>query len=214
MIAGPKVLEHMVDTVLYFEGERGHQFRILRSVKNRFGLTDEIGVFEMTDGGLNEVSNPSALFLEERERRFGIGCIRGHGPHAAGAGGDPGADRADSIRRAASRRRRLGRRPAGDDPRSLGTRCGMAFGTCDVFLTSLADSGRRTGCRSGGGGSKASAALTWPLPAETKRFSVRSGSPARCAVARADARLQGRRRRWLGFATGIVPRRRPAGPRR
>ena len=70
MIAGPKVLEHMVDTVLYFEGERGHQFRILRSVKNRFGPTDEIGVFEMTDGGLNEVSNPSALFLEERERTF------------------------------------------------------------------------------------------------------------------------------------------------
>lgn len=65
-IAGPKVLEHMVDTVLYFEGERGHQFRILRAVKNRFGPTDEIGVFEMSDGGLLEVSNPSALFLAER----------------------------------------------------------------------------------------------------------------------------------------------------
>jgi DNA repair protein RadA/Sms len=65
-IAGPKVLEHMVDTVLYFEGERGHQFRILRAVKNRFGPTDEIGVFEMTDGGLIEVANPSALFLAER----------------------------------------------------------------------------------------------------------------------------------------------------
>lgn len=65
-IAGPKVLEHMVDTVLYFEGERGHQFRILRAVKNRFGPTDEIGVFEMTDGGLMEVSNPSAIFLAER----------------------------------------------------------------------------------------------------------------------------------------------------
>ena len=62
-IAGPRVLEHMVDTVLYFEGERGHQFRILRAVKNRFGPTDEIGVFEMTDGGLAEVANPSALFL-------------------------------------------------------------------------------------------------------------------------------------------------------
>lgn len=67
MIAGPKVLEHMVDTVLYFEGERGHQFRILRTVKNRFGPTDEIGVFEMTDAGLAEVSNPSALFLAERQ---------------------------------------------------------------------------------------------------------------------------------------------------
>ncbi len=66
VIAGPRVLEHMVDTVLYFEGERGHHFRILRGVKNRFGATDEIGVFEMTHQGLMEVSNPSALFLAER----------------------------------------------------------------------------------------------------------------------------------------------------
>src|SRR6185295_5240375 len=65
-IAGPRVLEHMVDTVLYFEGERGHQYRILRAVKNRFGPANEIGVFEMTDGGLGEVANPSALFLAER----------------------------------------------------------------------------------------------------------------------------------------------------
>ncbi|TCS65694.1 DNA repair protein RadA/Sms [Primorskyibacter sedentarius] len=65
-IAGPRVVEHMVDTVLYFEGERGHQFRILRAVKNRFGPADEIGVFEMTGAGLSEVSNPSALFLSER----------------------------------------------------------------------------------------------------------------------------------------------------
>ncbi|MBT2131166.1 DNA repair protein RadA [Aliiroseovarius lamellibrachiae] len=66
-IAGPRVVEHMVDTVLYFEGERGHQFRILRAVKNRFGPADEIGVFEMTGGGLSEVLNPSALFLSDRE---------------------------------------------------------------------------------------------------------------------------------------------------
>jgi DNA repair protein RadA/Sms len=66
-IAGPRVVEHMVDTVLYFEGERGHQFRILRAVKNRFGPADEIGVFEMTGAGLAEVSNPSALFLSERD---------------------------------------------------------------------------------------------------------------------------------------------------
>lgn len=65
-IAGPRVLEHMVDTVLYFEGERGYPFRILRSVKNRFGGTDEIGVFEMADEGLKEVTNPSALFLSAR----------------------------------------------------------------------------------------------------------------------------------------------------
>lgn len=65
-LAGPRVVEHMVDTVLYFEGDRGHSFRVLRAVKNRFGPADEIGVFEMTGGGLTEVKNPSALFLSER----------------------------------------------------------------------------------------------------------------------------------------------------
>jgi DNA repair protein RadA/Sms len=65
-IAGPKLLEHMVDTVLYFEGDRNHIFRILRAVKNRFGSTNEIGVFEMKAGGLEEVANPSAVFLSER----------------------------------------------------------------------------------------------------------------------------------------------------
>ena len=65
-IAGPRVVEHMVDAVLYFEGEGGHHFRILRTVKNRFGATDEIGVFEMSDKGLREVANPSELFLGER----------------------------------------------------------------------------------------------------------------------------------------------------
>jgi DNA repair protein RadA/Sms len=64
--AGPRVLEHMVDTVLYFEGDRGHPFRILRAVKNRFGSTNEIGVFEMKESGLQAVANPSALFLAER----------------------------------------------------------------------------------------------------------------------------------------------------
>lgn len=69
-IAGPRVLEHMVDTVLQFEGDRHHAFRILRSVKNRFGATNEIGVFEMHEGGLREVGNPSEIFLSERA--FGI----------------------------------------------------------------------------------------------------------------------------------------------
>jgi len=66
-IAGPRVVEHMVDAVLYFEGDRAHQFRILRAHKNRFGPTDEIGVFEMREHGLTEVPNPSALFLDGRE---------------------------------------------------------------------------------------------------------------------------------------------------
>jgi DNA repair protein RadA/Sms len=89
VIAGPRVLEHMVDTVLYFEGERGHRFRILRAVKNRFGATDEIGVFEMSDRGLVEVPNPSALFLgghqATRSDAFaGEGEDEPHGP-----GNDP-----------------------------------------------------------------------------------------------------------------------------
>ena len=67
-IAGPRVVEHMVDAVLYFEGEGGHHFRILRGVKNRFGPTDEIGVFEMSDLGLREVANPSELFLGDRHK--------------------------------------------------------------------------------------------------------------------------------------------------
>jgi DNA repair protein RadA/Sms len=65
-IAGPRVLEHIVDTVLYFEGDRGHAYRIIRTVKNRFGSTNEIGIFEMSDAGLLEVENPSELFLLER----------------------------------------------------------------------------------------------------------------------------------------------------
>lgn len=65
-IAGPKILEHMVDTVLYFEGDLHHTYRILRAVKNRFGSTNELGIFEMREGGLYEVANPSEIFLEER----------------------------------------------------------------------------------------------------------------------------------------------------
>ncbi len=69
-IAGPRVLEHMVDTVLYFEGDNNFQFRILRSIKNRFGPTNEIGVFEMSNDGLNEVINPSELFLSDRKKNI------------------------------------------------------------------------------------------------------------------------------------------------
>ncbi|MGB9699861.1 MAG: DNA repair protein RadA [Thermodesulfobacteriota bacterium] len=83
-IAGPRVLEHMVDTVLYFEGDRGHPYRILRAVKNRFGSTNEIGVFEMKEGGLEEVANPSQLFLAERPidvpGSVVISCLEGSRP--------------------------------------------------------------------------------------------------------------------------------------
>ena len=74
-IAGPKVMEHIVDTVLYFEGERNQSYRILRGIKNRFGSTNEIGVFEMTDSGLREVENPSAMLLSGRMSNVSGGCI-------------------------------------------------------------------------------------------------------------------------------------------
>lgn len=83
-IAGPRVLEHIVDTVLYFEGDRGHSYRILRTVKNRFGSTNEIGVFEMTEAGLIEINNPSGLFLSERPSdatgSVVVSCIEGTRP--------------------------------------------------------------------------------------------------------------------------------------
>ena len=83
-IAGPKVLEHLVDTVLYFEGDGSHMYRILRAVKNRYGPTNEIGVFEMLDSGLQEVRNPSNIFLEERDNDVSgsivISCMEGSRP--------------------------------------------------------------------------------------------------------------------------------------
>lgn len=74
-VAGPKTLEHLVDTVLYLEGDRFHAYRLLRTVKNRFGSTDEIGIFEMQSGGLKEVKNPSAIFLEERDENIAGSAI-------------------------------------------------------------------------------------------------------------------------------------------
>lgn len=134
-IAGPRVLEHMVDTVLYFEGDRGHHFRILRAVKNRYGATDEIGVFEMQDNGLVEVENPSALFLAERQGCVSGSCvfagIEGSRPllveiqALVGNSGYAGAKRAvvgwDSNRLAMVLA-------------VLEARCGMNFSTHDVYL--------------------------------------------------------------------------------
>ena len=74
-IAGPKVLEHMVDSVLYFEGERNLSYRILRAVKNRYGSTNEIGVFEMTESGLEEVQNPSMMLLSGRPTNVSGTCV-------------------------------------------------------------------------------------------------------------------------------------------
>ena len=135
-IAGPRVLEHMVDAVLYFEGDRGHQFRILRGVKNRFGATDEIGVFEMTDRGLAEVLNPSALFLAERR-----GNVSGSAVFAGLEGSRPVLVEVQAL---------LSANPAGGAPRRsvigwdggrlgmllavLDARCGLRLGSSDVYL--------------------------------------------------------------------------------
>lgn len=134
-IAGPRVLEHMVDTVLYLEGDRGHQFRVLRGVKNRFGPTDEIGVFEMTDKGLMEVSNPSALFLADRR-----GDTSGAAVFAGMEGTRPVLVEIQALVAPTSygtpRRAVIG----WDSARLamvlavLEARCGVAFGQNDVYL--------------------------------------------------------------------------------
>jgi DNA repair protein RadA/Sms len=134
-IAGPRVLEHMVDTVLYFEGERGHHFRILRAVKNRFGATDEIGVFEMTDRGLAEVPNPSQLFLADRRSDVSGAAVfagmEGTRPVLVEIQALVGPPVQGNPRRAV----------VGWDSSRLAmilavleTRCGMVFGVHDVYL--------------------------------------------------------------------------------
>jgi DNA repair protein RadA/Sms len=134
-IAGPRVVEHLVDSVLYFEGERGHQFRILRAVKNRFGPTDEIGVFAMTDRGLAEVANPSALFLGERER-----AISGAAVFAGIEGTRPLLSEIQALV-APSPLATPRRAVVGWDTARLAmilavldARCGLNMASCDVYL--------------------------------------------------------------------------------
>ena len=134
-IAGPRVLEHMVDTVVYFEGDRGDQFRILRAIKNRFGPAHEIGVFEMCEEGLAEVQNPSALFLEARDE-----SVPGAAVFAGIEGTRPVLVEIQALAAPSSlatpRRAIVG----WDNARLsmvlavLEARCGMAFAGRDVFL--------------------------------------------------------------------------------
>jgi DNA repair protein RadA/Sms len=135
-IAGPRVLEHMVDTVLSFEGERSHQYRILRAIKNRFGGTDEIGVFAMAEEGLQEVGNPSALFLTEREER-----VAGTSVFPALEGTRPVLVeiQALTVRLASGATPR--RAVVGWDSGRLAmvlavleARCGLSFSACEVYL--------------------------------------------------------------------------------
>ena len=117
-IAGPRVVEPMVDAVFSFEGDGAHAFRLLRAAKNRFGATDEVGVFEMTGGGLAEVPNPSALFLADRDGAAHPGAavfagVEGARPLLV----ESGLGRADDVRHAATRGCRLGAEPIGHGAR-------------------------------------------------------------------------------------------------
>jgi DNA repair protein RadA/Sms len=204
-IAGPRVVEHMVDAVLSFEGERGYPFRILRGAKNRFGATDEIGVFEMSDGGLAEVRNPSALFLNEGgERAAGAAVFAGiegsrpvlvefqalvapsvYGtPRRAVVGWDSG---------------RLAMVMA-----VLEARCGLGFGGRDVYLN-VAGGLRISEPASdlAAAAALASSVLDMALPQDCVVFGEISLSGDVRPVSRSDARLKEAAK--LGFARALAP---------
>ena len=204
-IACPRVLEHMVDTVLYFEGERGHAFRILRGIKNRFGPTDEIGVFEMTGDGLKGVENPSALFLADRS-----GEVSGSAVFAGIEGTRPLLVEIQALvvrsQQATPRRAVVG----WDSGRLamvlavLEARCGIALAGSEVYLNvagglriaePAADLAVATALVS---------ALTGkPAPDDTVVFGEIGLSGEVRAVSQAELRL--REAKKLGFTRAIVP---------
>jgi DNA repair protein RadA/Sms len=212
-LAGPRVLEHMVDAVLHFEGDRGHQFRILRAAKNRFGATDEIGVFEMTGHGLAEVPNPSALFLAERRGHIAGSAVfaglEGTRPVlleiqvllAANAGGTP-------------RRQVVG----WDGGRLsmllavLDARCGLRLSNSDVYLN-VAGGLRITepAADLAVAAALASAATGQPTHAGAVYFGEVGLSGEIRQVAQADARLKEAQK--LGFERAVLPRRVARGSR-
>jgi DNA repair protein RadA/Sms len=208
VLAGPRVLEHMVDTVLYFEGERGHPFRILRAVKNRFGPTDEIGVFEMTDRGLLEVPNPSALFLAER---------RGNASGVAVFAGIEGTRPllvevqalVSSSPQATPRRAVVG----WDSGRLamvlavLEARCGLVLAGKEVYLNVAG--GLRVSEPAADlavAGALVSAACDKPVPEETVIFGEVGLSGEVRGVSQMDLRLK--EAAQLGFKRALVPQRR------
>jgi DNA repair protein RadA/Sms len=204
-IAGPRVVEHMVDAVLSFEGEGSHQFRILRAIKNRFGPTDEIGVFEMTGAGLHEVANPSELFLSERE----LGSA-GTAVFAGIEGTRPLLVEIQALVAPTS----LGtprRAVVGWDPSRLSmilavleAHCGVRLSGHDVYLNVAG--GLRI--QEPAADVAAAAALVSslahaPLPADAVYFGEVSLSGAVRPVAQTSARLKEAQK--LGFARAIVP---------
>ena len=204
-IAGPRVVEHMVDAVLYFEGERSHQFRILRAVKNRFGPTDEIGVFEMGEKGLAEVPNPSALFLDGRgDNTVGSAIFAGM------EGSRPVLTEIQALVSPAAfgtpRRAVVG----WDSGRLamvlavLEARCGVALGQHDVFLNvagglKIAEPAADLAVAA----AIVSSAMDAPLPAEGVVFGEISLSGDVRPVGRAEARLKEAAK--LGFNQAIAP---------
>ena len=212
-LAGPRVLEHMVDAVLYFEGDRGHQFRILRAVKNRYGATDEIGVFEMTDRGLAEVTNPSALFLAERR-----GNIAGSAVFAGLEGTRPVLVEIQAL---------LAPNPGGSPRRSvigwdggrlamllavLETRAGLRLNATDVYLN-VAGGLRVTepAADLAVAAAIASAAFETPTSAGMVYFGEVGLSGEVRQVAQAEARLKEAAK--LGFDSAALPRRVARGNR-
>jgi len=204
-IAGPKVIEHMVDTVLSFEALSGHQFRILRAVKNRFGPTEEIGVFEMREQGLKEVANPSALFLSDREQG-----APGTAVFAGMEGTRPLLIEIQALVAPSS----LGtprRAVVGWDPNRLAmllavleARCGVRLGTHDVYLNVAG--GLRL--NEPAADLAAAAALissmsATPAPEDTVYFGEVSLTGAVRTVSHVDQRLKEAAK--LGFARAVVP---------
>ncbi|NKB48537.1 MAG: DNA repair protein RadA [Alphaproteobacteria bacterium] len=210
-IAGPRVLEHMVDTVLYFEGERGHQFRLLRAVKNRYGPTDEIGVFEMTGTGLAEVANPSELFLAGHSDNVNgtvvFAGIEGTRPVLVEIQALVSPTALGTARRAV----------VGWDSARLAmilavlqSRCGLNLGAADVYLNVAG--GLRISEPAADlavAAALISAHLGQLLPERTVVFGeIGLGGEVR-AVGQSDARLKEAEK--LGFTSAIVPQ---ASPRR
>jgi len=204
-IAGPRVVEHMVDAVFAFEGERGYPFRILRGAKNRFGATDEIGVFEMGDAGLREVLNPSALFLNEGGQRAAgaavFAGIEGSRPVLVEFQALVAPSAYGTPRRAV----------VGWDSGRLAmvlavleARCGLGFGQRDVYLN-VAGGLRITepAADLAAAAALASSALDTPLPQDCVVFGEVSLSGDVRPVGRMEGRLKEARK--LGFGRALGP---------
>ncbi|MBN9010695.1 MAG: DNA repair protein RadA [Rhizobiales bacterium] len=181
-IAGPRVVEHMVDAVLYFEGDGGHHYRILRGVKNRFGPTDEIGVFEMTGAGLREVANPSELFLGERNA-----ATPGAAVFAGMEGTRPILVEIQAMILAV-----------------LETHCRVRLGDCEVYLN-VAGGLRidEPAADLAVAAALVSSRLGTPLPPDRVYFGEVSLSGAIRPVSHAGARLKEARK--LGFGQAVMP---------